>query len=140
MTRFRAFAKLPGVPARLARWNVVLMVSAALGLIVTGPVAVHFFFPKYSSGTGLLVPFALANLFTGLFQPYNIFLTSHGRGAEVRNIAAAVALSSLIGLSLTVPRYGITGAAWTAAAVMALDYVLYLYYYRKFRRTLRSAE
>ena len=84
----------------------------------------------------LLPPFALANLFVGLFQPYNIFLASHGRGAEVRNIAAAVAISSLLGLSLTVPRYGISGAAWAAAAVMALDYVLHLYYYQRFKRTL----
>ena len=82
------------------------------------------------------MPFALANLFAGLFQPYNIFLASHGRGAEVRNIAAAVALSSVVGLSLVVPRYGISGAAWTATVVMALDYVLHLYYYQRFRRSL----
>jgi O-antigen/teichoic acid export membrane protein len=136
LTRFRAFAQLARVPGRLTRWNAALLASAALGLILIGPLAIQFLFPKYSTGIGLLVPFALANLFVGLFQPYNIFLASHGRGAEVRNIAAAVAVSSLIGLSLAVPRYGISGAAWTAAAVMALDYVLHLYYYQRFKRTL----
>ena len=60
----------------------------------------------------------------------------YGRGAEVRNIAAAVAISSLLGLRIAVPRYGISGAAWTSAAVMALDYVLHLYYYQRFRRSL----
>jgi O-antigen/teichoic acid export membrane protein len=136
LTRFRAFAQLTRVPARLTRWNAALLTSAALGLIIIGPMVINFLFPKYSTGVGLLVPFALANLFVGLFQPYNIFLASHGRGAEVRNIAAAVAISSLLGLSMAVPRYGISGAAWTAAAVMALDYVLHLYYYQKFKRTL----
>jgi O-antigen/teichoic acid export membrane protein len=140
LTRFRAFAQLKRVPGRLTRWNAALLASAALGLIIAGPPAIRFFFPKYSTGGTLLLPFALANLFVGLFQPYNIFLASHGRGAEVRNIAAAVAVSSLLGLSLTVPRYGISGAAWTAAAVMALDYVLHLYYYQRFKRTLRSDE
>lgn len=140
LTRFRAFAQLPRVPARLARWNVFMIASAALGLIMLGPLAIKLLFPKYSAGTGLLLPFAIANLFAGLFQPYNIFLSSHGRGAEVRNIAAAVALSSLLGLSLAVPRYGTIGAAWTAATVMALDYVLHLYYYQRFRRTLETAE
>jgi len=136
LTRFRAFAQLPRVPARLTRWNVVMLTSAALGLVLVGPLAIHLLFPRYSEGAGLLVPFALANLFAGLFQPYNIFLASHGRGAEVRNIAVAVAISSLVGLGLIVPRYGISGAAWTSAAVMALDYVLHLYYYQKFRRSL----
>src|SRR5690349_12190114 len=106
LTRFRAFAQLPRVPARLTRWNAVMLAGAALGLIIVGPLAIHLFFPRYDAGAGLLVPFALANLFAGLFQPYNIFLASHGRGAEVRNIAAAVAASSLVGLSLIVPRYG----------------------------------
>jgi O-antigen/teichoic acid export membrane protein len=140
LTRFRAFAQLPRVPGRLTRWNAAMLASAALGLMFIGPMAIHFFFPRYDEGARLLVPFAIANLFAGLFQPYNIFLSSHGRGAEVRNIAAAVAVSSLVGLSITVPRYGIKGAAWTAVAVMALDYLLHLYYYQKFRRTLESDE
>ncbi|HEY9230487.1 MAG TPA: lipopolysaccharide biosynthesis protein, partial [Blastocatellia bacterium] len=136
LTRFRAFAQLARVPGRLTRWNAALLASTALGLIIVGPLAIRFFFPRYSAGTGLLLPFALANLFAGLFQPYNSFLASHGRGAEVRNAVAAAAVTSLIGLSVAVPRYGISGAAWTAAAVMALDYVLHLYYYQKFKRTL----
>ncbi|HKP10666.1 MAG TPA: lipopolysaccharide biosynthesis protein, partial [Blastocatellia bacterium] len=138
LTRFRAFAQLPRVPGRLTRWSAVMLTSAALGLILIGPLAIHVLFPRYSAGAGLLVPFALANLFAGLFQPYNIFLASHGRGAEVRNIAAAVAVSSLVGLSITIPRYGISGAAWTATAVMALDYLLHLYYYQRFKRVLSS--
>jgi len=140
LTRFRAFAQLARVPGRLTRWNAAMLTSAALGLIIAGPLAIRILFPKYSTGINLLTPFALANLFVGLFQPYNIFLTSHGRGAEVRNIAAAVAVASLLGLSITVPRWGILGAAWTAAAVMALDYVLHLYYYQKFKGTLGSQE
>jgi O-antigen/teichoic acid export membrane protein len=138
LPRFRAFAQLERVPGRLTRWNAALLGAAALGLIIVGPLTICYFFPKYRMGTSLLLPFALANLFGGLFQPYNIFLASHGRGAEVRNIAVAVAVASLISLSITVPRYGISGAAWTAAGVMALDYVLYLYYYQKFKRTLTS--
>jgi O-antigen/teichoic acid export membrane protein len=82
----------------------------------------------------------LMNVFIGLFQPYNIFLGSHGRGAEIRNIVAVVAAASVLGLVFTVPRFGIMGAAWTGATVMGLDYVLYLYYYRKLRRTAEGDE
>ena len=127
---------LSAPPIRAPIRVVTLLYLAYIVGMIAGPLAIRFFFPRYSEGTGLLVPFALASLFAGLFQPYNTFLASHGRGAEVRNIAIAVAAASLFSLSLVVPRYGISGAAWTAAAVMALDYVLHLYYYQKFKRTL----
>jgi len=139
VTRFRAFAKLSRVPGRITRWNAVVLIAASVALIVIGPFAIRLLFPKYSDGTPLLLPFALMNLFTGLYQPYNIFLTSHGRGAEVRNIVMLVVVASLAGLIWSVPHYGIRGAAWTAAAAMATDYVLHVYYYRKFTRAIESA-
>jgi O-antigen/teichoic acid export membrane protein len=46
-----------------------------------------------------------------------------------------VGLASLAGLWIAVPIFGLGGAAWVAASMMALDYVLHLYYYRVFRRS-----
>ena len=140
VTRFRAFAKLTRVPGRITRWNAVVLIAASIALIAIGPFAIKLLFPKYGEGTPLLVPFALMNLCIGLYQPYNIFLTSHGRGAEVRNIVMLVVVASLAGLFWSVPRYGIMGAAWTAAVAMAMDYGLHVYYYRKFKRTIESAK
>lgn len=140
VTRFRAFAMIARIPGRIIRWNLVLLVASSLALVALGPLAIKILFPKYIEGTPLLLPFALMNVFIGLFQPYNIFLGSHGRGAEIRNIVAVVAAASILGLVFTVPRFGIMGAAWTGAAVMGLDYVLYLYYYRKFRHTAVANE
>jgi O-antigen/teichoic acid export membrane protein len=140
ITRFRVFAKLASVPRRIIRWNAALLILTSLALIAFGPLAIRILFPKYSEGTPLLLPFALMNIFVGLFQPYNIFLGSHGRGAEIRNIAAVVTVASVISLLLVVPRFGVTGAAWTAAGLMGLDYALYLYYYRKFKRAMANGE
>ncbi|HET8677956.1 MAG TPA: lipopolysaccharide biosynthesis protein [Blastocatellia bacterium] len=139
ITRFRAFAKLDSIPKRITRWNAVVLVVLAIGLAVLGPFALKILFPKYVGASNLLLPFAAFGLFAGLFQPYNMFLASHGRGAEMRNIAVTVSLATLAGLLLTVPRYGVVGAAWTGAAAMALDYVLYLHYYHRFKKAL-SAE
>jgi O-antigen/teichoic acid export membrane protein len=136
ITRYRAFVKLDSIPKRITRWNVAVLVVLAIGLAVLGPFALKILFPKYVGASNLLLPFAAFSLFAGLFQPYNMFLASHGRGAEMRNIAVMVSLATLAGLLLTVPRYGVVGAAWTGAAAMALDYVLYLHYYQKFKRTL----
>jgi len=107
--------------------------------VVFGPIVLRFVFPKYSDAAPLLVPFAAMNLFVGLFQPYNIFLASHGRGAELRNIVLISGAATIAALVVSVPRFGIAGAAWTGAGAMALDYALHLLYYRRFRRTLEEA-
>ena len=138
-TRFRAFARLTQVPARITRWNAAAVIAASIALVVLGPIVLRFVFPKYGEAAPLLVPFAVMNLFVGLFQPYNIFLASHGRGAELRNIVLISGTAAIIALVFAVPRFGIAGAAWTGAIAMALDYVLHLLYYRRFRRTLEEA-
>jgi O-antigen/teichoic acid export membrane protein len=133
-TRFRSFARLTRVPGRIVKWNAVALVFASIGLIALGPPALKFVFPKYSEAAPLLLALAVMNLFIGLFQPYNVFLGAHGRGAELRNIVLIVGVAMIAALIFVVPRYGIAGAAWTAAAAMSLDYLLHLYYYRKVKR------
>jgi O-antigen/teichoic acid export membrane protein len=137
-TRFRAFAKLKQVPSRITKWNAVAVGSASVGLIALGPLALRVLFPKYSDAASLLLPFAVMNSFVGLFQPYNIFLASHGRGVELRNIVLIVGVATIAALVVLVPRFGITGAAWTGACAMALDYILHVLYYRRFKRTLED--
>ena len=136
VTRFRTFARLTSVPARITRWNAIVLVGTAIALVVFGPIVLRVAFPKYSEAAPLLIPFATMNLFVGLFQPYNVFLASHGRGVELRNIVLIVGVATIAALIVTVPRFGIAGAAWTGAASMALDYILHVLYYRKFKRTL----
>ena len=137
-TRFRAFAQLKQVPPRITRWNAAAVIGVSIALIAFGPTVLRFVFPKYYEAAPLLVPFAATNLFVGLFQPYHIFLASHGRGADLRNIVLISGIAAVAALTLTVPRFGIFGAAWTGAGAMALDYLLHLLYYRRFRRTLEE--
>jgi O-antigen/teichoic acid export membrane protein len=138
-TRFREFGRLASVPRQITRWSAAMLIAASIGLVVLGPFALRLIFPKYAGATPLLVPFAVMNLFVGLFQPYNIFLAAHGRGAELRNIVLVVGAASVVALVAIVPRFGLEGAAWTVAAGMVLDYILHLYYYRKFKRTITEA-
>jgi glycosyltransferase involved in cell wall biosynthesis/O-antigen/teichoic acid export membrane protein len=136
ITRFRVFARLIEVPRRIVKWNTAAMAAGALLLALGGPLAIKTLFPRYVAAAPLFLPFAVMNLFLGLFQPYNMFLGSHGRGAELRNIAAAVTLGTVIALFLCVPAYGVVGAAWAGAVAMLLDYLLHLYYYRKLKADL----
>ena len=135
-TRFRAFSRLNQIPARITKWNAAAVVAASIGLMVVGPIVLRVVFPKYSQGAPLLIPFAAMNLFVGLFQPYNIFLAAHGRGADLRNIVLITGSATIIALTIAVPKFGIAGAAWTGAGAMTLDYILHVLYYRRFRRIL----
>jgi Na+-driven multidrug efflux pump len=67
-----------------------------------------------------------------------MFLASHGRGAELRNIALAVTLGTILALIVCIPAFGIVGAAWAAAFAMLFDYLLHLFYYRRLKRMLQS--
>lgn len=132
VTRFRAFARIDRVSPRILSWNFAILLAVSLGLVLVGPVVIRLFFPpKYSEAIPLLLPFAVLNFFGGLFQPYNVFLTSQGYGKAVRNIALCVAVLNLAGLIIFVPGFGIIGAAWVGAAAMALDYALHVHYYRR---------
>lgn len=136
ITRFRAFARLAKVPARIARWNLAMLVAASTAFVLLLPIVIRLAFPAYAGVAPLLIPLAILSLFAGLFQPYNLFLASHGRGSDIRNIAIAVTVVGTAGLLIGVPRFGIQGAAWAGATAMALDYGLHVIYYRRFRRML----
>ncbi|MBI3651962.1 MAG: oligosaccharide flippase family protein [Acidobacteria bacterium] len=131
ITRFRAFANVKRVPERITKWNTIILLASSLAMAAFGPYLLAHVFPKYADSAPLLVPFAAFNLFAGLFQPYNTFLAARGHSAAIRNIALVVTFVSIVGLFVTVPRYGTLGAAWAGAFTMLLDYLLHLYYYRK---------
>jgi O-antigen/teichoic acid export membrane protein len=134
ITRFRAFANVKRVPERIIKWNAIILLVASLAMAIFGPFLLKWAFPKYAESAPLLVPFAAFNLFAGLFQPYNAFLAARGHSAAIRNIAIIVMIVSIAGLLIAVPRWGILGAAWAGAFTMLVDYLLYLYYYKKVLR------
>lgn len=141
ITRFRAFANVNRVPARIIKWNTLILLASSLALASCGPFLLKWAFPKYAESAPLLIPFAIFNLFAGLFQPYNTFLAARGHSSYIRNIALVVTIASITGLFIAVPRWGIWGAAWAGALTMLLDYLLYLYYYRKSQESgVRSLE
>ena len=142
-TRFKAFANAAEVDIRLVRWNIALLAAAAAGLAGIGPFAFVLVFPnKYRNALPLFLPFALSAFFGGLFQPYNVFLTAHGDGRALRNIALSVGAANVVGVPLCAYRYGLAGAAWYAVGSMAFNFALHLYYYRKLQKmlSLRSEE
>ena len=138
-TRFKAFANAREVPVAFERWNMAIVGAAAAGLAGLGWFAFEIVFPnKYRNALPLFVPFAFSTFFAGLLQPYNMFLTAHGRGRSLRNISLALGALNLVGLYAFTRRYGLAGAAWFAVVAMAFNFALHLYYYRKLLKELEK--
>ncbi|MEW6125511.1 MAG: oligosaccharide flippase family protein [Acidobacteriota bacterium] len=135
ITRFRAFTNVEEIPRKILKWNAIVLIASSLALVVFGSLALKLFFHKYADSAPLLIPFALYNLFAGLFQPYNTFLSARGHSNYIRNIAILVTIASITGLLIAVPLFGIIGAAWAGAMTMLLDYLLHVYYYKKSRES-----
>lgn len=138
-TRFKAFANSREVPVAIERWNILIVGAAAAALAGLGWFAFEIIFPnKFRNARPLFVPFAFATFFAGLLQPYNMFLTAHGRGRSLRNISLALGVLNVVGLCVSVYYYGLAGAAWFAVAAMAFNFALHLYYYRKLLKELEK--
>src|SRR5438552_18620250 len=107
-----------------------MLVVGTVVLILIGPYAIVLInSEQYAPATKLLLPFALGSFFGGLFQPYNSFLSAHGRGGELRNISFFIGTINVISLLLIIPRFGVMGAAWMVAGAAALNFSLHYYYY-----------
>lgn len=139
-TRFKAFAGRTRVSRYIEWWNIALLSAASTALAGLGPwvIVIAFQGQKFRNALPLLFPFALVALFAGLLQPYNMFLSAHGRGRALRNISLTVGAVNLVGLPISIRRYGLPGAAWFAVASMAFNFALHLYYYRRLRIELES--
>lgn len=137
ITRFKAFANDTAVKPAILQFNMLLLICGVLGLVVLGPYLLIFFYSgEYATAAGLLLPFALGAFFGGLYQPYNSFLSAHGRGGELRNISFLMGAVNCLSLFYIIPRYGLRGGAWMVAVASALNFTLHYYYYFIFVRLM----
>ncbi|MBL8148999.1 MAG: glycosyltransferase [Blastocatellia bacterium] len=133
ITRFKSFANDLSVKRIVAQSNFLLLIVGTLGLIVLGPYLIVLIYSKDFAPAGeLMLPFAIGSCLLGLIQPYNGFLSAHGRGGELRNISFAIGLINVFSLFLVIPRFAMMGAAWMLAFGATLNFSLHYYYYRKF--------
>lgn len=140
-TRFKAFASEPEISRSLVRWNLALLAAGSTALASMGPWMIVIAFPgKFSNALPLLFPFAIATLFGGLLQPYNLFLAAHGAGRSLRDLSIVIGVLNLVGLFVFTRRYGLAGAAWFAVVSMAVNFALHLYAYRRLLRQSSPSE
>jgi O-antigen/teichoic acid export membrane protein len=93
------------------------------------------FSPRYAPAAALVLPLALAQAVRGVTSLYNTFLSSHGRGRQLRNTSFVLTGSNLIFNFALIPPFGAAGAAWASLAALVVNLAAYVVFYR---RTLRE--
>jgi O-antigen/teichoic acid export membrane protein len=111
-------------------WGVGLATVPATWLLTR--VAVGTVFPSaYAPVIGLVVPLALAQVFRGVTNVYNTFLSAHGRGRELRNAAGVLTVSNLVFNFALIPPFGAMGAAVASLLALVINCAAYVVSYRR---------
>jgi O-antigen/teichoic acid export membrane protein len=130
---FKDFLPKRNVPEQVTKFNLGWLIFGSSFLMLFGRFIIRLlygteFLPAYP----LLLILALATLFRGLIQPYNLFLGAKGCGRQLRNTAFILAAAILLCNLALIPFFGATGAALASLAALGLNYFVHLFYYRKF--------
>jgi len=130
---FKDFLPLRKVPARVNQFNLGWLIFGSTFLMLFGRILIRLlygadFLPAYP----LLLILALATLFRGLIQPYNLFLGAKGCGRQLRNTAFILTGAILVSNVALIPFFGGTGAALASLLALALNYFVHRFYYQKF--------
>lgn len=129
---FKGFANLDRIPSRVFKINFLwLIASSLIYLLIGGFVLELFFSKKYSEAIPLIFPMVIANFFMGAFQPYNFFLSAKGKGDYILKIAGSFSIYTILLNLVLIPKYKALGAAFATLISIFINFLMYLYYYKK---------
>ncbi len=125
------------------RWLVTAWAIGAAGVLVVvvlvPPLIGVVFSNKYDPVAPLTVPLVIATGVRGVTTLYNTYLSGHAGGREMRNTSVILTVSNLVFNFALIPPFGATGAAWASLLALLVNYVGYVYYYRRHVAALRAS-
>ncbi len=134
---YKRLAKADRIPGKVIRVTILWLFVGLFILYVAGPILIRFFFSqRFIITVQYIYPLGIAAFFQGLYQPFLAFLSSHGRGNEIRNIAITEGIINVFVAYFLVKNYGAMGACFTSAIAKFSDFLLYLYYYKRCLRSM----
>ncbi len=136
---FKKMAARDKIGAKVLVANLIWLSVAGIGLVLFGQSIISILFSeKFLPATPLILPLVLAAFFSGLTQPFNIFLSAKGLGKYLRNIAIIVSISVLVLNIILINLFGIMGAAIAALVTQIINLITHYLYYRKHLSSSRS--
>jgi O-antigen/teichoic acid export membrane protein len=128
------FASMARAPQIRRHWVVLAVGIGALSAFLAWALAEPFirfaFSERYAPAATLVLPLALAQAVRGVTGIYNTFLSSHGRGRQLRNAGFVLTASNLVFNFALIPPFGAVGAAWASLAALAVNLTAYVVFYR----------
>ena len=132
MSLFKGFVDMDRIPKKVIYYNFLWLAACVAGLVIFGKfIVVLLFTDKFLPTVPLILPLALAGLFQGMYQPYNMFLGAKGEG-KIGYLAFITSPINFTGNLALIPIYGAMGAAVASLITMVIWYVLFLLYYFKY--------
>jgi len=129
---FKSFLPERKVSVKVTKFNLGWLVLASAFLIIFGKYVIQLLYgAEYAPAYPLLVITAVATLFRGLIQPYNLFMGAKGYGKQLRNTAFILTGSILVFNFGMIPIWGAIGAALASLFALFVNYLVHLHYYRK---------
>jgi O-antigen/teichoic acid export membrane protein len=129
------FASMARAPQIRRHWVLLAIgiggLSALLAWVLAGPFIRLAFSQRYAPAAALVLPLALAQAVRGVTGVYNTFLSSHGRGRQLRNAAFVLTASNLIFNFALIPPFGAAGAAWASLAALVVNLGAHVVFYRR---------
>jgi O-antigen/teichoic acid export membrane protein len=128
------FASMARAPRIKRQWVLLAVGIGALSALLAWALAEPFirlaFSDRYAPAAALVLPLALAQAVRGVTGVYNTFLSSHGRGRQLRDAGLALAASNLIFNFALIPPFGAVGAAWASLAALIVNLAAHVVFYR----------
>lgn len=136
-TLFRNFTSQQKIKTRLIFINAGVLIIIGLLLYFGAPILIRITAnARYFGAIPLMFPLVLAGFFQGFYQPFNLFVSAHGQGRWLNQIAIASTIFDVTSCLTLIPLFGLWGACWQSVASRAFWLILCLYNYHRTVRLL----
>lgn len=133
---FKNFSTQKRIKNRLILINIAILVVLGGGIYFGAPKLIHLVASsKYIEVIPLMLPLVLAGFFQGFYQPFNLFVSAHGKGIWTKQISIVCTVFDIVSSVLLVSYYGLIGACWQSVASRVFWSIMIYYNYH---RTVRS--
>ncbi|MBK9248247.1 MAG: oligosaccharide flippase family protein [Ignavibacteria bacterium] len=133
---YKNFSQQNKLKKRLLFINASVLIFMGVAIYFGAPILIHLVAnERYIPVIPLMLPLVLAGFFQGLYQPFNYFVLSQGKGVWTRQISIAGTVFDIVSTVVLVSMYGLIGACWQAVASRVF-WAGMMYY--NYNRTVRS--
>jgi O-antigen/teichoic acid export membrane protein len=133
---FKKFANLNFIPKKVVIFSILATILALIVFyIFIDKVFLLFYSDDFTPVIGISKLLIFSFLLHGLGDLINRFLGAQGKGRLLRNSAFMVGIVNVLGYTLLVKYFGITGAIVTKILASGTYLIMMYYYYSKFTKT-----